>query len=273
MKFFLLLLLCIFFKIGISQTPELIKLSCTYISKYKKESSNNFDTNVEVFKLDIASSFSKYYSDDKRIGDSLLKEDKKKGRSLDDIIADTKKYRQDKGNIVIYNNNENLHVYEKVISKFYSYSDSLSIKKWKILNDTLTINNIFCQKAEINFRGRDYIAWFSKDIPVAYGPWKFYGLPGLIVKVFDTKNFYSWEIIQLSVALGNDSLVFNRNPMIKTTLKEISKLKRRFIEDPIGSIEAATGASIKFEDSMGQMSAMLKKATVDYNPIELNTED
>lgn len=57
--------------------------------------------------------------------------------------------------------------------------------KWHITEETKMIGRFNCQKATINFRGRDYIAWFTKDIPVPFGPWKFQGLSGLILDVYD----------------------------------------------------------------------------------------
>ena len=60
---------------------------------------------------------------------------------------------------------------------------------WKLNNDTKKIGNFNCQKATIKFRGRNYTAWFTNEIPVRYGPWKFQGLSGLILEVYDDDFF------------------------------------------------------------------------------------
>ena len=39
------------------------------------------------------------------------------------------------------------------------------------------------QKAETFIFGRKWTAWFSPEIPIQDGPYKFRGLPGLIVKI------------------------------------------------------------------------------------------
>ena len=44
-------------------------------------------------------------------------------------------------------------------------------------------------------------AWDTSAIPMKSGPWKFGGLPGLIMKIHDTKNLYTWE----AVAVENGS--------------------------------------------------------------------
>ncbi|MEG1650143.1 MAG: GLPGLI family protein, partial [Rikenellaceae bacterium] len=43
--------------------------------------------------------------------------------------------------------------------------------------------------------GREYEAWFTTEIPISEGPWKFYGLPGLIAKLHDKQKHYSFELI------------------------------------------------------------------------------
>jgi GLPGLI family protein len=39
------------------------------------------------------------------------------------------------------------------------------------------------------------VAWFTSAIPLKSGRWKFGGLPGLIMKVYDTKYVYTWEAV------------------------------------------------------------------------------
>lgn len=65
---------------------------------------------------------------------------------------------------------------------------------WKIGSETMKIGEYNTQKATTNYGGRTWIAWFSKDIPLQDGPYKFSGLPGLIVKIEDTDQNYSWEL-------------------------------------------------------------------------------
>jgi GLPGLI family protein len=95
-------------------------------------------------------------------------------------------------------------------SKFYSsnHSDSLLIKfqnskkaylildivpiiDWEIKNEFKAILGIKCRKAEGNFRGSSIIAWYSEKIKIPFGPWKFKGLPGIILEIFNENNFNS----------------------------------------------------------------------------------
>jgi GLPGLI family protein len=55
---------------------------------------------------------------------------------------------------------------------------------WALINETKKVGNFNCLKATCHFRGRDYIAWYTLEIPVSHGPWKFQGLPGLILEVY-----------------------------------------------------------------------------------------
>ena len=65
---------------------------------------------------------------------------------------------------------------------------------WKILSDKQKIGEYNTQKATTEYGGRKWTAWFSTDIPFQDGPYKFSGLPGLIVKIEDDAKNYSWVL-------------------------------------------------------------------------------
>ena len=103
----------------------------------------------------------------------------------------------------IYRNFKNEKVYfRNVKSKFLNgtyVNDNWKKIDWIIAEDTMTIGNFKCKKTTGKFRGRDYIVWFTEDIPLPYGPWKLYGLPGLIIEAYDDKNEFSAKVKSISI--------------------------------------------------------------------------
>lgn len=79
--------------------------------------------------------------------------------------------------------------------KHYLIIDDKPSIKWSIKVEKKMILGYECTKAEGNFRGRDYIVWFTENIPVKIGPWKLDGLPGLILEAQDTKGTFKYEAI------------------------------------------------------------------------------
>lgn len=156
--------------------------------------------------------------------------------------------------------------------------DSLFIKektgliKWEIKKDVKLINSYKCQKAECQFRGRKYTAWFSNDIPVGFGPWKLNGLPGLIFSVKDESNSFSFEIesIEFTDNFKIDKTLFDSNNYISpVTYREKLRL---LLED----IYKEISAKIKSGLPRGVVSRTNKTSgtLVGFkNSIELNFDD
>ena len=71
--------------------------------------------------------------------------------------------------------------------------DELEKPIWNITGETDSILGFTCIKAETSFRGRKWVAFFTPEIPIQEGPWKLYGLPGLILKAYDSKKHYVYE--------------------------------------------------------------------------------
>lgn len=98
-----------------------------------------------------------------------------------------------------------------VYRTFYSgpilrYSEPIEVINWQISPDADSILSFSCQKATCQFRGRSYTAWFTMEIPLSYGPYKFWGLPGLILKIGDNDNQYSWICTRIEKAQKSETI-------------------------------------------------------------------
>ena len=96
-------------------------------------------------------------------------------------------------------------------SKPLFYKDSISFN-WTIGSKEKVIQGVNCKNAFTTFRGRDYEAWFSPEIPINAGPWKFFGLPGLIIQITDKKG--EVFILLKSLNLKKDSLHFDKKQLL-----------------------------------------------------------
>lgn len=180
---------------------------------------------------------------------------------------------------------------------------------WKILKDTTSFSGIHCQKATTHFKGRNWIAWFATEIPFQSGPWKLNGLPGLIIEAYDEKKEVKFEFAGLEnikkedatktengepkLTMPNGNLTTVKlvgmdtgNPYfepeiklpadaIKTTKKELDRLKEARDQDPQGFMQAQMAAS-GIQGSFKSSTAPKPKGgtaspakTVINNPIEL----
>jgi GLPGLI family protein len=115
--------------------------------------------------------------------------------------------------------------------------------EWKILPEKQKIGEYNTQKATTTYGGRDWIAWFSTDIPFQDGPYKFYGLPGLIVKLEDTTGSHIMTLvgnkkIETPVAAteldmpGNVRVMGIGGKEIEVTKDQYKKVWKAYINDP-----------------------------------------
>ena len=88
-------------------------------------------------------------------------------------------------------------VYRKIAGDAYSYTEPTEMPSWQILSETKELLGYGCQLATCDFRGRQWYAWFSPDIPINEGPWKLFGLPGLVLEAWDSKKHYAYKAVGL----------------------------------------------------------------------------
>ena len=167
---------------------------------------NDIKTYDDLQRLDIGSKFSKSYSFFIFNCDSLKRAWMKKNPNSSVIPTWLgERGKKEKWSIFIWSVfvkdfSENILTEYALMPHFipnYQYSENLPVQEWDLHDDTITVCGYLCQKATCHFRGREYTAWFAPEIPVGNGPWKFGGLPGLILKVYDSERFYVFECIKI----------------------------------------------------------------------------
>jgi GLPGLI family protein len=147
--------------------------------------------------------------------------------------------------------------YTDMMSGSYEYKDKFESSSWQMVQDTASLLGYPCQKATIDFRGREFIAWFSTDIPVNDGPWKFMGLPGLILKIHDTGNIFCFELIGIE----------HINPPIPV---QIPKARYDCNRSELEKLKKKQSKSMQINVNGGNIVISSSKETLHYNPIELD---
>ncbi|MDR1348253.1 MAG: GLPGLI family protein [Prevotellaceae bacterium] len=133
--------------------------------------------------------------------------------------------------IYVSHNDQTILYTDIIMTSRISYKEPVPKQNWKILNEIKEIAGYKCQKATCTFRGRDYAAWFTREIPVNEGPWKFNGLPGLIVKVYDTQEHYDFELYAVNKI--KKAVVIEENNYKNVSINDHIKMRRDVIKNPI----------------------------------------
>lgn len=118
----------------------------------------------------------------------------------------------------------------------YSYPET-PVFEWKILPETVKIGDYQTQKAETKFGGRTWYAWFTQEIPFQDGPYKFSGLPGLIVKVQDAKGDYSFDLMQTK-KIAEIYQPLNRGQIITLSKSKYTDMEKKMQKDPASFVNA-----------------------------------
>ncbi|UUV20985.1 GLPGLI family protein [Paenimyroides aestuarii] len=146
-------------------------------------------------------------------------------------------------------NNKDVEYFEYLkSSKKSKITDEFSIK-WTTINEKKMINDIECYKATTDFRGRKWEAWYAPSIPYSFGPWKFYGLPGLIISIHDESKRYNFavkKIENLKENIYNDKLKHFKSIKydVQQTLKEFVLEREKIVESSFSGRTIERGKEI-----------------------------
>ncbi len=164
------------------------------------------------------------------------------------------------------------HYYEKVeifVGPMLTYAEPQDSMAWTLTKDILTIGDLTCQKAVLGYGNRYWEAWFCPDIPISDGPYKFWGLPGLIVQIRDSTD--SW-VFSLTSIQRVASFTFDLHFLdgAENMEKKAFYKRKRYYRDNMTQIAEASG-NIEFPNESIRQAAYKsgkEQAAKDNNWIE-----
>lgn len=220
--------------------------------------------------LFISSKFTKFLSIGKHKKDSLLRNKKNTNSNFSEVLRNIPKTNF---NYVIINELDNSKIIynQKILKDNFSYEEYPALK-WEISDEKKTVSGYSSQKAITEYAGREYTAWFTSEIPVSSGPYKFGGLPGLIIDISDKDKDYNFKLIKLK-KLDSPILLENNPNIIKTEKDVFLKVLKDYEENPFKKMEQS-GIKIDFPDNSRKMEMLKehKEKLKERNPIELTNE-
>ncbi len=248
----------------------------TYLLKAKFDIRNN-NRHEEFFSLQIGDNRSFFISTISLKGDSVMANSGVITNNPDGskTVGWKKGIEIPKTNLsfTIIQSNENTQYFRFVGMSLLSYKEPI-IKNWKLIDETRIINAITCKKAEVTFKGRNWIAWYSPEIPLPYGPYKFSGLPGLIVKIADDKGNYDFELVrsvpnsQLKGRLINIKKS-RYTEAIETTQPKLRQAIRNADANAATVLESYGTSVIKGQEILRQKEKEREENRKYQNPLEL----
>lgn len=246
MKYSIFLLFFSMISFG-QQKPEMSRYEVNYLVKFQADTANAYAIQQEYVSLLIGDQISLFKSTQKAIYDSLtIAEVDRSNKAAKNgyVKIDLSQIPSAKFKPEVFKNGDQLTGYNELLQTVYAYPIEEKIT-WKIFNETKIIQKYKCRKAIGKYKNREYIAWFTEEIPFSEGPYVFKGLPGLIVEVYDTKNYYHFGLIGFKKV---EKPIIPTQPQIQTEYSKFVKARENFLADPSGVFESQTRFKIPAKD-------------------------
>jgi len=247
----------------------------TYSLKAKLYKSAPDQVFEELFSLQVLKDRAFFISEKSMKFDSTFQSEFQKATVGGNLNTDFrgKSFPKTKFQYTILQTNQNTQYFERAGMSLLGYKEPV-INNWKLVDESKTIQSFNCRKAEVNYNGRNWTAWYTTDIPLAYGPYKFTGLPGLIIKISDENGDYDFELVK-SVSgnkLKGKKLTIEKrryeNASI-TTMAGLREAKKNFVNNAVGALQSMeTTIAPESRETFRNIQLQKQKNFNDENTIE-----
>lgn len=132
--------------------------------------------------------------------------------------------------------------YDYAGTEQYVYEEPTGQCEWSVADSVRTILDYECIMATTDYHGRKWTVWFSPEIPVRNGPWKFDGLPGLILEAESEDGHYGFVATGIEECSRPIGPVYLADEYEKTERIDYLKAKRASLDNPMGALNALSGS-------------------------------
>lgn len=262
-----IVILALLISLGHLQAQKSYSYKATYRLDYQENSTDTNSVKSETGVLYLGKDHSRYSSLGKAVKDSLENMKNPETVTMGDYSQMTDfKYKIFKN----YQDNE-LILAEKIFQYKLKYKQDLKQIDWEIQPENKEILGFSVQKATGNFAGRNYIAWFAPELPFSDGPYKFSGLPGLILEISDLQGQYNFSLTGFQKLKKPVYKLLNLDSYKTVSQQQLDLVRDDYNRDPIGTMQKA---GVRFgwsqEDEAKARKELSEKYKKRNNPIELD---
>lgn len=260
----------------------MFSLSCTaqthrfiYEYHFKTDSTSAEKRKVSMV-LDVNPEDVKFYNYDFVVTDSINKTRGENNVIWDDTPALTRK------------KNSTVHSNYIMVQNMFIVETNDKIN-WNLVDETKTIGGYKLQKATAKYGGRNWTAWFTKEISLNEGPYKFRGLPGMIFEIYDDKDNFKFSLVKsYKLPKTYETLEilekFGGQNAVKIPESRLKKMMLDYYNDPLHTFKEhyknntnpdahfmVMGIEVKRPEQLKELSEMMQKnIKKNNNPIELD---
>ncbi len=150
---------------------------------------------------------------------------------------------------VFCNKNDNsLRLYDKFAGELCYYDEPMDDMQWEICDSTANIIGYECVAARTDYHGRAWTAWFAPELPLPYGPWKFHGLPGLILKA-EAESGFEFTATGIEKTDKTMTPMYSHDEYQKVDRKKALAEAEYYNNNKEAIINAKFGGNVQFENN------------------------
>ena len=193
--------------------------------------------------------------------DSVTRMEFDKSNDLDLAMREGKKYNSPSLEMLIdthFDTNKRT-VTHIIHSDYHTYTEPMERIDWQI-DDTVTEtkSGYPCHRATATILGRRWTAWYTPEVPTPAGPWKLWGLPGLIVEASEAEGLFAFSLSSFEQLKPEDRREECRKYLLVGEAKEgkrkdIRKLLQLYHTDPATYLNMIyPGGTLILKDNEGR---------------------